>query len=772
MALPSDTSEIITCQDRGTADTSLPGIVARLTDVARVAYGQGGYAELDWGAGAVPKEDPNRMVSGRFIGVLSLVKAYRPYTGYRTKPYLSDLHTLINAIEQRAPHWLARQLNAQMSQLENQRLRHFSDIGQVRSIARDYVQLRDKLAPIEHETREVSAAPGDISVVEVETARSIRDREEQARRHFQNEWVDLLFNHPRRHRLFNELARSELTAHEAIENAFRDARDGMHNFQDEIAENPGHIWRYPPIILGVLSDLGLVDMAAPDLKDDPFIRYMRDIARLRSEKWWESTLFVAGILIVTVSLTLAVPAGAAAIAAGIVVNAVDIGLAAHSGWKKFETERENEYAAAAQAFAQGQPLTERASSYGPIALEGAVALLGAFSTVRDARRLSDARRGGGKLADPGTADSGTQRRPAVQATDSAEETQHGQVGTRAVEPEDRAVDRLAHPERADGRLPKGASETAGQNLPAVFRGVKHEIVPSSTVLDPMKEGIIRAQLKLHNRWLEGGIYLVRETYYFVLDVAKEWAILSRTILRETISTTYSEPYYLLWEFAGTFPKAVFRVYSRKAALEKLYKYYAQFLGPSISKIRDPGGKLIRHYEAYSSSTVQLFSVAAELAVLKSLSSSLRTRLLHIVEEIAEKGKYTSDFYRSLQNGGLQRIEVTSIWPDKGFPKQPEAFLYWEKRIIGSLEDKLVTRRQLTTEYISPYGYVVPPGGILYIILPSYSQMSRATITEAAQNAVRRFADEHGVPTNLEIIVGVLDRGSRDLNLDILLSVTF
>src|SRR5262249_45888992 len=195
MSLPSGIS---TAQDQGTADRSLPATVARLTEVARVAYQDERFRDR------YPHLDDRALNPDTwFIAVLSHVRAYDPYTGVRTRAYLADLHTLMAAVENTAYLWLNRELTSQVRHLEKLRTELFANLKPLCEVAGAYVKLRDSM-PKETQRRHVASAK--VMVPATETPRSWREREEQARIQLSNPWIDVLFRHPRRYALFNALA--------------------------------------------------------------------------------------------------------------------------------------------------------------------------------------------------------------------------------------------------------------------------------------------------------------------------------------------------------------------------------------------------------------------------------------------------------------------------------------------------------------------------------------------------------------------------------------
>jgi len=365
MTLPSG---VITQQERGTVN--IFDIAKRIAAVASVAYEHKSYRDqykrLDRGA---------LTADVSFHSVLSNVDDYRPQTGYRIRAYLSDIKTMMTAIEEAAYPWLQRELAYQLHYLKELHIELFSNIQQVHLAAQEYVKLRDELPQTEHKKFRAQGE-GDITL---ETVKSINEREQQARTQIHSQWIDVLFNHPKRYLLFYQLARSEDMAIVTLEEAFLEAHKGIEEFGKEIKESPDHIWRYPPIVAGTLMDIGIVKE-----NDRLLLRFMLDIAQLRSKDEWQELYFIAGIAIAAFSLFMG-PGGM------IILSLADIVLGTHSGWREFERQQENDYALTAQAFAQGMPLTDRTSDYGPFALQVAAALLSAFQLPRMIKDLRLAR---------------------------------------------------------------------------------------------------------------------------------------------------------------------------------------------------------------------------------------------------------------------------------------------------------------------------------------------------------------------------------------------
>src|SRR5262249_47293689 len=276
--------------------------------------------------------------------------------------YLADLHTLMAAVENTAYLWLNRELTSQVRHLEKLRTELFANLKPLCEVAGAYVKLRDSL-PKETQRRHVASAK--VMVPATETPRSWREREEQARIQLSNPWIDVLFRHPRRYALFNALAQGEHQAAVTLEKVFVEAQKGIDDFRQQLRQEPDHIWRYPPIVIGSSIELQM-------FREGEWLlpRFVLDIARLRSQDKWSALYTVAAIAIAGLALF----AGPIGIAAAI----LDLALSVHSGWHKFQQEDENDSAQAAQVFATGETFSDRPSNYGPIALEGAMALLGAF----------------------------------------------------------------------------------------------------------------------------------------------------------------------------------------------------------------------------------------------------------------------------------------------------------------------------------------------------------------------------------------------------------
>jgi hypothetical protein len=369
VALPSS---IVTSQEQGIADFSFPAVVRRLTDVARVAYEderyRNRYAQLDR---VVLNPDP------WFISALSHVGSYREKSGDRTRAYLSDIHTLMEMIERGAHDWLLTQLYLRVKELENLRIDLFSNIPQLHQAARDYIQRKEAL-PKEIRTVPGPSAYNEAQLLEVETAESQRERELQAIHQVNNKWLQILFSHPQREFLISQLAQSANAGQVALENAFLEAQSGIEEFCQEIKNKPDHVWRYPPIVIGTLVDLGILGMF-----DRLFLRFILDVARVRSADEWQTLYVVAGIAIAALSLF----SGPASL---ILLTFADLILTGHAGWRDFERQHENDLAQAAQAFSKDQPFTDYPSEYGPLVLQAAAALLSAFqlpALIREARAL-------------------------------------------------------------------------------------------------------------------------------------------------------------------------------------------------------------------------------------------------------------------------------------------------------------------------------------------------------------------------------------------------
>jgi hypothetical protein len=289
-----------------------------------------------------------------------------------------------------------------------------------------------------------------------------REGYERAMTHINPEHLGIILAQPDQQSLLDALGwgYDDRSARRVLERKFAQAEAAIHEFEAEIKQNPEHLWRYHLVIsAGLARALESVGSPLTPAGSNLLRRFILEIGRLKLEDPVDAMLLVTGLVLTVAAIALS---GGAL---GALVASADLAFGAYASvdqaYQGYLRERQNAYAENATALKQGVPLSDRPADFSNVFLGAAGALIcgyflarGSFHLLQGVRRevavgrspisesqerLQSVRKTGGSA--PETADTGVQRRPPAQATDSAENTQHGQVGTRAVEPEDRALSR-------------------------------------------------------------------------------------------------------------------------------------------------------------------------------------------------------------------------------------------------------------------------------------------------------------------------------------------
>ncbi|MCG3130884.1 MAG: hypothetical protein FLDDKLPJ_01658 [Phycisphaerae bacterium] len=513
MSLPSGT---ITYQDRATADVSIAAVMSRLTSVARTIYEDQRFRE-HYKGGLNRIDNPDAML------IAAVSRSVYSSAG-DIRSYIADVRSAIAAVERSGSQWLHRELAARQRDLEQVRVEMVSAIAELHAAARDYYQRRERLSQ-ETELRYVPYAPVDSTgFVEVETPASQRERRLQALHQVNNRWLSVLAQHPARDVIFGRLAASEATGEAELEVVFVQAHDGLTEFGRSVHEHEEHVWRYAPIVVASLVELGAL-RGIPNAADRSLAHFMLDIGRLKSQDKWESLSTVAGIAIAGVSL-LAGPGAA------IFLAVANLALTSRSAWLEFERERENDLARTAQVFAQGEPFSDRPSNYGPLALDAAAALLSAFE-LGVLVRQSLARRSLGAAGDGlGAA---MERNAQGRTGDAARESKSIAPVDTSERPRysDRGLDRgptreeSIHPERdpMGSSAPSSARLPERVTLPDCLKSpkVRHLLLAAADI-HPISTSVARGRLLISNKWWRGALYYARDTFYFISEQASDWAV--------------------------------------------------------------------------------------------------------------------------------------------------------------------------------------------------------------------------------------------------------
>lgn len=276
------------------------------------------------------------------------------------------LDTVIDAVEDTAPVWLERELPLHRARLESMRVAIVTEEN-VRALHRSavhyYALLRGE--------RSQTATSHVAETIDDQRRRKGDPRTEDERQvaallDAGNAWLSILFMHPSRESIFQSLASSESAAANRLNEVFGNAQKATEDFAKSLREKPRDVWRYPPIVLGTLASLGVLNEA-----DRSFPRLIVDLCRDRSDRWDVPSLVAAvvlGLVIIFVPL-----AGAEALFVMIADLTFGSLLTTGAYLKTVQDER----ALAASAFRRGEAFSTTDPSWGPVFLTGALTLLGA-----------------------------------------------------------------------------------------------------------------------------------------------------------------------------------------------------------------------------------------------------------------------------------------------------------------------------------------------------------------------------------------------------------
>jgi hypothetical protein len=289
----------------------------------------------------------------------------------------TDVERFADAVEDAAFDWLQEASTSNLQTLASLQSSLLAEktIGRLHAGAERFVaETRDRILP-EYETppgpahverfpREIPGRRAHNAAVEFEVLAKINEV-----------YLKILYLHPDGRGAIFRLAESAGEGALAIESLLVKAYDANRKFFSDVAEqhlNRGrkrersHVWRYPPIVMGGLRELGLEGNGA-------LVAFaLHSIAPLRAGEYWKRAFLVAGIALAAAAVVATGPLG-------LLVAAVDLGLAGLELYRNFFGEMENLLAANAGAFPVTLQLTERPTDFGSTALLGAAVLVSAFA---------------------------------------------------------------------------------------------------------------------------------------------------------------------------------------------------------------------------------------------------------------------------------------------------------------------------------------------------------------------------------------------------------
>jgi hypothetical protein len=306
--------------------------------------------------------------------------SHAEYSQRHGVPFVIDVERFVDVVEEAAFHWLERATTANLQTIASVQSTLLAErtIAQLHAGAERFVaETQDQILP-EYEIpagpayrerlpREIPGRRAHNATVELAALVAIGDPH-----------LKLLYLHPEGRGAILKLAESAPEGATTIESLLIKAYDANREFFGEVAQQHrdrrqnherSHLWRYPPIIMGALKDLGLQD-------NDVLVAFtLQGIAPLRSGEAWKQFFLVAGIALAAVALVATGPLG-------VLVAAVDFGLAGLEAYRGYIAEMQNLLAARAGAVPGVWQLTERQSDFGSVALQGAAVLISGFALLR------------------------------------------------------------------------------------------------------------------------------------------------------------------------------------------------------------------------------------------------------------------------------------------------------------------------------------------------------------------------------------------------------
>lgn len=354
--------------------SSLAAIAGRLTVVASVAYAEAHIMRL-----------PRAALTGSgdvlFAAVLSRVYRH-PWPELSARDYLADVRPFMAEVESRARLWLDRAFEANLQTLsEIERFLLAPGVPRrIHEAARRHAERYQELP-----ARYLPLRPGMMRLVEDPASRL--EREQLALAEVVCPELQLLCTHPNRTVLLQRLAVDEPTTVEVVHEVLAEARQGIAGFRRELSEDPEHLFRYSPIIAAGLGELGLA-------VDPLLLRFVLDVARLRSTSVWEELVLVTGLSLMMAALVITT----GPVAIGLL--ALEAGVSGLSAWRGYQRARENELAESAAVLSSGRAFTNQPTHYAGVALDLASALLVAFPLViGGVRFVRNAGKSGGAAAE-------------------------------------------------------------------------------------------------------------------------------------------------------------------------------------------------------------------------------------------------------------------------------------------------------------------------------------------------------------------------------------
>jgi hypothetical protein len=185
----------------------------------------------------------------------------------------------------------------------------------------------------------------------------------------------VLFAHPRGVATLAAYDRSPVAGAELAAQLLGEAMAAIVGFGGDLENSPEDVWRYAPLVLAGLRQLGLGDV-------DAFPQYAVDAGLVLGRSTAETVVGALGMVLFCVALVFTGPVGA------VVVGTLDLALTGAGGVLAYLREREQDLAATASSFQAEDQRLAAPSDYGDTAMAGVAALVSALSLVHAAGKLA------------------------------------------------------------------------------------------------------------------------------------------------------------------------------------------------------------------------------------------------------------------------------------------------------------------------------------------------------------------------------------------------
>ncbi len=310
----------------------------------------------------------------------------------RSLQFIKDVMLIKREVERVAIPWLKKQTKFMELKLAQNKEILLNDLSSLKANIEAFLIIRElqEKTLIEKET---SPAPFPVlnfwkekrRPITYETKTSKIERTKIALEEVGDRRLYLLLNHPEGWSLLEKLRSSDYLGKNALNEEFNTALIGLERFRSELENNPGHLWRYPPLIIGTLKEL-LSEVQEKFDNNQYFLEIMTLCGKRISETAWDKLKDVAGMLLLIFSGLSLIGVGFRA----LFISLVDFSLASFSTWKDFEKAYENNLGFDAQAFSNEKVFTFGKQNYLPgtidIILAFAGVYLDAFELIKFNRR--------------------------------------------------------------------------------------------------------------------------------------------------------------------------------------------------------------------------------------------------------------------------------------------------------------------------------------------------------------------------------------------------